>query len=539
MQQGVPQTAAPEVDLESLRKQFREELSGIARPPKFHSRIGVVLSGGGARGAYEAGALMAFQDAEVPTHIIAASSIGSINAASYAADSAGYVGRAENMVKSWLELTPALLGIDWSRYIFILAGLVAASAGIGNFIWGWLQDHGIYLHATHPQLSWLSLAAAGIAILFFSDRLSYFGHLALNLLRRRRWAVDSRKASISMAANFLVWGFVIIFLSSSHVHIPLDGSTVIEFSAPWPIAGAVVLIWALRKIFRTRLSNLSHRFLRLPLRTGLFPNFERAKFLRSCISEKGLRNSPIRVLMTATNLKDGSARYFSNVSPQEILDDPNVQKEFVMNDVECPPDLVQAAVASSSYTFAYEAVPMEGRLWTDGGIVSIQPIRPAIRMGADVLFLVMVSPIEGEEHPGEIKTFLDVGIHAWDILITKNFKTDVLMLSHVNNLCSIYAAEIGVQPEQLELQIGNQKFRYVKAFNIAPPQPLPVTVLDFEAALVQPLIGQGYVDAVKVIKEFFQYECARPARESRRVVRLSAERLEGNFRVTGNRGIGT
>ena len=39
--------------------------------------------------------LMAFQDAEVPTHILTATSIGSINAASYAAHSEGFVGKAD------------------------------------------------------------------------------------------------------------------------------------------------------------------------------------------------------------------------------------------------------------------------------------------------------------------------------------------------------------------------------------------------------------------------------------------------------------
>jgi hypothetical protein len=34
-----------------------------------------------------------------------------------------------------------------------------------------------------------------------------------------------------------------------------------------------------------------------------------------------------------------------------------------------------------------------------------------------------------------------------------------------------------------------------------------------------------------VIAEFLEYEAARPPRESRRVVRLAAERTEGNFHI--------
>src|SRR3990170_4072729 len=124
--------------LEEARRAFRADLAERQAAPViggFTGRIGVVLSGGGARGAYEAGALLAFQDAAVPTHIITATSVGSINAASFAAQSDGLVGNAEPLVASWMRLTPRALGIEWTRYGWMVAGLVAASAGLGNLIW--------------------------------------------------------------------------------------------------------------------------------------------------------------------------------------------------------------------------------------------------------------------------------------------------------------------------------------------------------------------------------------------------------------------
>ncbi len=295
---------------------------------------------------------------------------------------------------------------------------------------------------------------------------------------------------------------------------------------------AAVLVWAVYRLLRETLSRLSHRFLRLPLRTGLFANFERTKFLRAHIPEDKLRNSAIRVIMTATDIEHASGRFFSNAPVEVLLSDPGVQEAFVRREVEQPPDLVQAAVASSSYTFAYEAVPMEGRLWTDGGIITNEPILPALRLGADVLFLVLLAPLEGNDDSGAIKTFLDVGVHAVDILISKNFKSDIALLNNINGLCSVYAAELGVKPEQLELEIGRQRYRFVKAFSIAPQSPLPAQALDFDGEIIAPVIVQGYKDATKVILEFLEYEAARPARESRRVVHLSAERMEGNFRLT-------
>lgn len=520
-------------ELSALRDEYRARMAACNRPQAFSSRIGVVLSGGGARGAYEAGVLMAFQDAQVPTHIITATSVGSINAASYAAHSEGLVGRAEFLIDAWMELTPATLGIDWSRYIFLLAGLIAASAGIANFVWQWFKERGIYLHAHHPKLTWLALGAAGGAILLFSDKLSYIVYVARNVFRKRRWEPDRRKAWVSAGGNVLVWGFVIVFLGFTHIHLPVNGDRIYELSAPLPALVALLVGWGLYKLLQNPLSKLSHLFLRMPLRTGLFPNFDRIRFLRARIPEDKLRNSPIRVIMTATDIEHGSARFFSNVSTDVLTADPGANKEFIAREVEQPQDLVQAAVASSSYTFAYEAVPMEGRLWTDGGIMTNQPVLPALRLGADVLFLVLIAPLEGEDQSSVIKTFLDVGVHAVDIMVSKNFKSDIALLTNVNTLCSLYATEIGVKPEQLELEIGKQRYRYVKFFNIAPEKPLPAAALDFDSEIVGPIIVQGYRDAGKVIEKFLEYEIERPTRESRRLVRLAVERTEGNFRATG------
>jgi len=136
-------------------------------------------------------------------------------------------------------------------------------------------------------------------------------------------------------------------------------------------------------------------------------NFDCMKFLRARIPQDLLRKSEIRTIMTATDIEHGTARYFSNVPVDVLLKDPEVQEELVRREVEQPSDLVHAAVASSAYTFTYEAVPMDGRVWTDGGIVSNQPILPALRLGADVLFLVLVTPLEGDDNTGEVKTFLD------------------------------------------------------------------------------------------------------------------------------------
>jgi hypothetical protein len=160
-----------------------------------------------------------------------------------------------------------------------------------------------------------------------------------------------------------------------------------------------------------------------------------------------------------------------------------------------------------------------------------EPILPALRLGADVLFLVLMSPLEGPDTAGEIKTFLDVGVHAVDILISKNFKSDIAVLNNINRMCSAYASDLGVRPEQLELEIGGQIYRYAKSFSIAPEKPLPAAALDFDGELIAPIILQGYRDATHVLMQYLNYEAVRPARESKQIVKLAAERPEGNFKV--------
>jgi len=520
------QTRAALAELESQRSSFRAHIGRMSRALRtFEGRVAVVLSGGGARGAYEAGVLLAFQDAGLPTHIVAATSVGSINAASYAAHSTTLVGNAESLVESWSQVTPPAMGIDWSRYIFMLAGLVAASAGLGNFLWLWLKRHGIYLHSNNPEhvmVAWLALMLAGVAILTFFDKLSYIAYVMKNLFRRRSWKPDAKKALTSIFGNLLVWGFVWIFLSSTHLHITSDREVRFELGTQFltlALTLAGVAVWLM---LRGKLSLWSHKFLRLPLRTGLFANYERTKFLRHRIPVDALRSSPIRVVLTATDIQAGEGRYFTNASLDDLMRDPYVNRGFVKAEMEQASDLMQAIIASSAFTIAYEAVPIGGRLFTDGGIVTNQPIRPAVRLGADVLFLVMVSP-ESNAPAEEVKTFLDVGVRAIDILITKNLKADLKLLARVNRLCEIQAAGVGLPPEQVEVHLLDQQYRYVKAFTVCPAQPLAAAALDFDASVTVPAILQGYRDGSRAALEYVQYAGSLPTARSKRVIKLVPE----------------
>ena len=63
---------------------FAENTGGAPHPVKTRPRIGLVLSGGGARGAAHIGVLKVLEELRVPVDYIAGTSMGSIVGGSYA-----------------------------------------------------------------------------------------------------------------------------------------------------------------------------------------------------------------------------------------------------------------------------------------------------------------------------------------------------------------------------------------------------------------------------------------------------------------------
>jgi predicted acylesterase/phospholipase RssA len=502
-------------ELEAARAAWRarmREAGAEAVWEKFGGRIAAVLSGGGARGSYEAGALLAFQDARLPTHILTSTSIGSINAAAYAAHSRTLVGDAEKLIQTWYDLTPQAAGIEWTRYVLVLGGLVAASAGFGNLIVYLLATRGITYSLHDPALTWLGLGLAGLAVLLLYDSLPYIGYVVRNTFRKTSWQPDRRKLAWSVVANLLVWSVAALVIHSLQLTWAQLG---------WMAAALAVLAGV---YFATRgpLGKLLHWLLRQPLRPGLFANFERGRLLRQLIPAEGLKASPIRAVFTATDLETGAARFFTNADPAALAAEPGVDAKFVSEEMATADDLVRAVVASSALPIAYEPITLGGRTYADGGIVANQPIRPAIRLGAEVLFLItMDSP---DNRRGQLDTFVDVGLRALDILMLQNLLTDLKVLSNINAVCAHAAAELGVRPEEVEIDLGTRRYRHIQAFTIAPRQPLGGTVLDFGGGTTVPAALAGYRDACEQIEKFLAF--ARQARfgAARRVLRFAAER---------------
>jgi hypothetical protein len=369
-------------------------------------------------------------------------------------------------------------------------------------------------------LAWLALGIAGTAILFFHHELSYLSYVIRHRLKHHRWRPDTLKLKQSLIANVMVWGCVGLFLAIAHVHLfALD--LIDEDTRPTTffLIAIFALLGIVGIIFRERLSRFSRTFIRLPLRSGLFANYERTRFLRGRIPVDKLKTSDIQAVFTATDVQSGVERFFSNQPREKLARDARIDPQFV-DEIEDVNDTMMAVIASSAFSIVYETVPLGGRLYSDGGIVANQPIRPAVRMGADVVFLVMVEPRHQAHH--EVKTFLDVGIRALDILMSQNLKADLKTLSTINRQCEYHAAKLGVRPEQLVMKNGYRAFSYLKTIVIAPDEDIAATPLDFDGDVTAPAIVQGYRDGISAVLDFADYLKTLPADLPRIAVELTA-----------------
>ena len=495
-------------ELARHRAEFRARLERESAQQvwtNFPGRIALALCGGGSRGAYQAGALLAFQDAQLPSHIIAATSVGSINAAGYAGNSDTLIGNAEAVVDNWLEVTPTMVGIEWTRYAWMLGGLIAFWAGLGNLLYVLLSQHGYALAlALHrPRLTWSLLGLSGLSVLLLYDQLPYITFVVRSLLTGRFKKIHKRKAALSVLANSVVLGF----FAAVFTELNFAGRFFALVRLYPADAGVLVLLiaalLALRKWWRVPLSGFMHKLLRLPLRPGLFPNYERARFVRERLDEQKLRASPIHVVFSATDLQTGDPAFFSNVSADRLVAMPGADADFIRSMVVESPDLVGAVVASSALPLAFEPMLLNGRLYADGGLCANQPLRPAIRLGADVVFLVMMDSLVGKRKI--LKTFVDVGLSAVDILMRQTLVNDMRIASHFNTTCERAAVKAGLHPEEIEIVLGMRRYRYVKAFPICPQESLPGTALDFDEERTRQAILQGYLDGGVQILEFLAY----------------------------------
>lgn len=141
-------------------------------------------------------------------------------------------------------------------------------------------------------------------------------------------------------------------------------------------------------------------------------------------------------------------------------------------------------LGSSSFPVFLTPIEINGKLWSDGGIVNITPLGQAIRMGADEVDVILCSdPWAQDPWTATRKVAVpDIVIRTLELMNDQIAKNDLEEVGLKNDLASI-----------------NPKYRKVTVRVVMPSTPLPTDALTFDPATIREMMKQGYDDATKVM----------------------------------------
>jgi predicted patatin/cPLA2 family phospholipase len=128
----------------------------------------------------------------------------------------------------------------------------------------------------------------------------------------------------------------------------------------------------------------------------------------------------------------------------------------------------------------FEPIVIEGKHWTDGGVVCITPIEEAIRLGATDIDVIMCNnpsynePWTGYKH----RALPDVMLRVIDLMSTEVGRDDLL--------------SVGVGSTIVRLI---DKYKNVRIRLVEPRSSLPFSSLEFEPDSIRTMINIGYNDA--------------------------------------------
>ncbi|HVP37714.1 MAG TPA: patatin-like phospholipase family protein [Candidatus Saccharimonadales bacterium] len=373
------------------------------------ARPAVVLSGGGALGAYQVGVLRVLRQLGLRPAIVSGVSVGAMNAVAWVAQ--GF--ETAQLERTWLHLGPSSMGFRWTTLILRVAGLfLAALAGIEIVLTLFGSPNTgvarlIFRRSSVPtppswaydSLAWLVVGSAGLVSTLLAPRAEVWlanASAAGDPERWQRWL--GRGLLAVLAVHLVTWAL----------------------AWPWPhrFSATLLLVGALAWLANRQAP--SGRWLRRVLAgllpesggRGLWQGLSRRRVLESLTAQGDparLTSGVVRLLMTAVAVDTGRMCHFVNWGPPDPAFRDSIHS--VLGEVMVlrkPEDLIQAAAASSAIPIVFQPVRVQGREFVDAGLLSSQVVRATVAAGADALLVVVMSPavcphpVTGEMHLFEL-----------------------------------------------------------------------------------------------------------------------------------------
>ena len=393
-------------------------------------RIALVLSGGGALGAYEAGVLKVLETAGLRPSILTGVSVGAINAVLWLAN--GF--RTATLERVWAGLRASSIGMRWATLMLRALGAAILTLGAIQTLLTLmgspeLSPHRWFVRAVPPSsvvmgtlldtLAWVTVGVLGGLILRGSRRAE--GALARLSSARdplRLHRLFGVALAIGLAIHLVTWATGIAW---PH-----------RFSATVLLLGGV--IW-----FANRSGRTGDRLRRLLLRVapetggrGLWGSEGRRRLIRRIVTEgdpAALMAPETHLIISACAIETGDMCYFVNWrDPSPEFRERIAHAVGQVVPLSTPNDIIEAAVASSAVPGVFEPVRIGGFEYVDGGVFSNQPLHAALADGADAMVVVLVSPSSGPLHGTREPHLLELGGRLLEIANWRNLQNELQAL---------------------------------------------------------------------------------------------------------------
>jgi hypothetical protein len=357
-------------------------------------RVALVLSGGGALGAYEVGVLKVLEAVALAPALVAGVSIGAMNAVGWLAHGR----RTGPLERTWLGMRPAHIGLHWVALALrgagafgavvamleILLGLMGSRELSGSY-WIWKQASAkVDLWSAQLDLtSWIVVAILCALLAFFARQAEGWvlkGAAASDPKRGR--IMLGRATLIAAAVHLLVW-----LMGWPWPH-RFSASLVILLLLAWLGSGTG---WLARVLQRGGFGVVPETRGR-----GLWDGKARARLLRRLVAAgdpASLTGPGTRLVVSALALDRGRVTHFTSWPDPSPGFRAHVEEELgevvALRDAD---ELIAAAVASSAIPGIFEPERLAGRDFVDAGGFSNQPLHVALAADADAVLVVLLSP---------------------------------------------------------------------------------------------------------------------------------------------------
>ena len=464
------------------------------RPDFPFRRLALVLSGGGAMGAYEIGVLRVLESLGVRPAVISGVSVGAINALLWVTN--GF--RTQPLVEIWSRLRPSGIGMRWATLAIRAGGMLlvtfalleviltlAGSPEVGALRWlrGGVAGRGDASSPVPDILAWITIGV--------------LGGIAASLSR----PVEGWIAGLAPASDPARWhrwvGRILLVAGLAHVLTLATG-------LPWPhrfsATALLVLagVWLLNRSGRTGqwMRGLLIRLLPETGGRGLWGGAARRRLLERVADPAELHrltDGSVRLIFSALAVDNGRICYFINwpdPSPAlRRLADESLGEIQVLRDAD---EMLQAVVASSALPLVFEPVRLRGREFLDGGVFNDQPLRVVMGEEADAAIVVLLNPSRSLEGTPRVPNLFDLGSRLFEILNWRGLQGELQAIP----------ADWSQRPPD-----GAP----VKMCVVEPERTLPGGLLGVDPANAADLMRLGEADALRALARAGWLDEASPA----------------------------